>query len=145
MKSMYLGNAFSLNMVQGECNVEIREIADPIGLLSNSVFKNVIGHPETDVLVRNILEKGGLVVPPGERATIRLALGDVLVVAQYVGPRLTEGATSLPAGATLVWFSVRILVATQPCGCVLKCFHELTYCISCEFYGHNYECPLNSP
>ena len=37
------------------------------------------------------------------RITNKVDIGDVLIIAQYNGPRLEEGATSLPEGATLVF------------------------------------------
>jgi hypothetical protein len=40
--------------------------------------------------------------------SVALASGDEAVVAQYVGPRLPEGATALPEGANFSWFLVRV-------------------------------------
>lgn len=43
------------------------------------------------------------------RETMKLDAGDVLVVAQYVGPRLPEGATELPPNARIEYFTVQII------------------------------------
>lgn len=44
-------------------------------------------------------------VPRGARgAPIRY--DDAALIGQYIGPRLPEGATELPAGATIEWWLV---------------------------------------
>jgi hypothetical protein len=45
---------------------------------------------------------------PMNRATVQLTAGDVLFVAQYSGPRLPEGATSLPDGAKIEFLRVTL-------------------------------------
>jgi hypothetical protein len=40
---------------------------------------------------------------------VKLNQGTRLLVGQYDGPRLPEGATSLPEGATLTWFKVELV------------------------------------
>jgi hypothetical protein len=42
------------------------------------------------------------------RDNLSLAEADTLIVAQYRGPRLPEGAITLPEGAEIVFFKVRI-------------------------------------
>jgi hypothetical protein len=42
------------------------------------------------------------------RATVTLAHGDKLLVAQYSGPRLPEGCKTLPQGSTIKWIIVDI-------------------------------------
>lgn len=43
------------------------------------------------------------------RDSVRLKRGEYLIVGQYVGPRLAEGAMSLPKGATVKWVRVDIV------------------------------------
>ena len=45
-------------------------------------------------------------ISPTYRTSVTLAAGDVAYVAQFIGPRLPEGATALPEGATIVWYKV---------------------------------------
>ena len=40
------------------------------------------------------------------RINVLLKPGDMLIVGQYVGPRLVEGATLLPEGANIDWYKV---------------------------------------
>lgn len=43
---------------------------------------------------------------PVNRASYTLVPGEKLLVAQYKGPRLPEGATKLPEGATIEFYLV---------------------------------------
>ena len=94
----YVSNAFSLAMLNGNCNLSVEEI-------SEEVFDNVkddciscVGHEDT----ANIL---GVVF---NRASITLEKGDVLFVAQLQGGRLPEGATKLPDGFKFKFLKVRV-------------------------------------
>lgn len=110
---IYVVNSFSLNMVSQfyhedrSCLVRVSQVdIDMVKLFLKGKVKNAIGHADTDLLVRKLLEDVGYDLPPGERMTITDATW--LVVAQYSGPRLPEGTTSLPEGAALSWLIVRI-------------------------------------
>lgn len=60
---------------------------------------HAVGHADTAaVMGRDI----GLALAPGGR--VQLDTAAVLLVGAYVGPRLPEGATTLPAGAEISWF-----------------------------------------
>ncbi|MBI2642124.1 MAG: hypothetical protein HYW96_00935 [Candidatus Wildermuthbacteria bacterium] len=51
----------------------------------------------------------GVNLPPGQRGQVdwmRWIDGYPILVAQYVGSRLPEGATTLPTGARIIWFLV---------------------------------------
>lgn len=94
-------NSFSLNMLPMEAMnfVRVKKIAP------NEVpadVESAIGHVDTAKVVSNIL---GFEVKPN-RVSIKLSESDVLYVAQYTGPRLPEGATTLPEGASLEFFEV---------------------------------------
>ena len=43
---------------------------------------------------------------PAARVTVSLTHGEIILVGQYSGPRLPEGATTLPEGATIKWFTL---------------------------------------
>ncbi|MBR3353533.1 DUF1874 domain-containing protein [Candidatus Saccharibacteria bacterium] len=65
---------------------------------------SVIGHPDTANVVSGILGRPVAC----NRATIQLGDGDVLYVAQLMGGRLPEGATSLPEGFKISFRKVTI-------------------------------------
>jgi len=102
-----LTNAFSLNMLPGgfRGTVRIEEVSleEAKALLAEG-FESAVGHAETAALFGSLL---GMTVP-FNRATVVLAPGTRLVVGQYRGPRLPEGATSLPEGASISWYLVEV-------------------------------------
>jgi len=70
-----------------------------------------IGHQNTcDVLAGMISEKiGNPVSLSANRVSIALVPGEEIIVAQYIGPRLPEGATELPEGAKIEFLRVTVL------------------------------------
>ena len=101
MKTL-LGNAFSLNMLTAfPTSIQVAEIA-PADVPSEAV--SVVGHQDTANVFAAVL--GRLVA--FNRASVTLTVGDTLYVGQYSGPRLPEGASELPAGATIKWFRVTV-------------------------------------
>ena len=105
----YLLNAFSLSMLPpGNRLVSVEDITLQEAreeLHEGSLF-NAIGHADTDSIVRGLLDIKALL--PGVRLSIVLEPEDCAIVAQYSGPRLPEGATSLPEGAVILWKMVTI-------------------------------------
>jgi hypothetical protein len=108
---MRITNAFSLQMLDLE---EYSIIVGPaVGpdtiktiLLTESgiTLESAIGHPDTAAIVS--AELG--VDLPAARINVQLQPGDELLVAQLIGGRLTEGATTLPAGAKIVYRTVSV-------------------------------------
>ena len=110
MTKVVIANAFSLNMLTlevGITNLQVcpaspdvirEEIAEAGG------FTSIVGHADTAAIFSSLL---GLEVPCN-RATFTLEEDHVLFVGQYKGPRLPEGATSLPEGASVEWAMVTI-------------------------------------
>lgn len=76
----YLSNAFSLQMLEGDANIEVVEVSKD-AVPFNEVI-STIGHQDIATLL-------GV---PVNRANTRLKGGDILYVAQYIGDRLPEGA-----------------------------------------------------
>lgn len=99
-------NAFSLNMLAAfpaKISAEEITVAEAREALAEG-FTSAVGHKDTAAVFA-----AELGVPVSEnRTTVALAPGDVAVVGQYRGPRLPEGATTLPEGARIQW--VRLTV-----------------------------------
>ena len=102
---MYVTNAFSLNMLPSltaeitavEITLEsVKQIAEA-GLLNSA-----IGHADTASVVSTLL---GSEFEPN-RISLKLDEGEVVIVAQYYGPRLPEGSTQLPEGAEIKWVAI---------------------------------------
>lgn len=70
-----------------------------------------VGHEQTAALASASLEGAG--GDPGlvrfNRVSVRFTESTEMLICQYVGPRLPEGATTLPEGAELVWYIGRYL------------------------------------
>ena len=97
-----ISNAFSFNMVQGDkfpCSIRAQEISleELKEELRTSNWESSIGHGD---MAKVLSEMTGFNIPANRRND-SLENGDVLLIAQYTGPRLPEGATSLPEGAKI--------------------------------------------
>ena len=94
MKDVYLLNAFSLQMLEGDATVRFTEVSElPEGLTS------AIGHQDT----ANVL---GVEM---NRVNVTLRKGDTAFVAQLQGGRLPEGSTTLPKGFSFKFYKVEVL------------------------------------
>lgn len=101
-----LVNAFSPNMLpegfSGRLNFELisldeaRELAPQVA--------SAVGHADTATLFSAILDTPVEVF----RMNVELMPNMWLLLGQYRGPRLPEGATSLPEGASIAWYVVSI-------------------------------------
>jgi len=102
-----LSNAFSISMLpEFPVNLEIRKISveDVKTLLLQDGYLSAVGHED---LVKRIRELLGIPIQVN-RVSVKLDRADTLVVAQYIGPRLPEGATTLPEGARIEFFEIAI-------------------------------------
>jgi len=101
----YLGNAFSLQMLDTAVSTDIRVTPVDASVVANANFTSVIGHPDTAVIVSSILGKDVAC----NRTSVSLTKGDTLFVAQVIGGRLPAGATTLPDGFRLAFLKVTII------------------------------------
>jgi hypothetical protein len=121
---IYLSNAFSLQMQgENECTTHQCSLEDAKNILVNlvpgpyinrkeekngtdAIYKmtaqSCVGHADVAAVLSELIEFD----VPVNRISIKLNPGDILVVGQYVGPRLPEGATKLPDGARIDWYIV---------------------------------------
>lgn len=103
---MKILNAFSLNMLLAfPADISVREISlnEAKACLINGA-DSAVGHADTAAVFSTVL---GINVP-ANRVTVTLSKGETVLVGQYVGPRLPEGATTLPEGATIKWLLVEV-------------------------------------
>ena len=101
---MFILNAFSLNMLVGNSDIAVREITRAVAASLAPACVSAVGHADTAAVFSSVL---GVEIPCN-RATVALKEGDVALVGQYSGPRLPEGAVSLPEGATIKWLIVAV-------------------------------------
>ena len=99
-----ISNAFSFNMISRPAGViRYEEIsAEDVKPTLGDDFVNACGHS-----CELINDMTGLTLEKN-RINNSLEPGDTLVVCQYVGPRLEEGATSLPPGAKMRFLKVTL-------------------------------------
>lgn len=105
-----IANAFSLQMLgEGNSfNVKIvrRSVWDvKLMLATYPEIESYIGHKDTANIVSGIL---GVQVEANRRKLTVNPDGDLILVAQYEGERLPEGATTLPEGAKISFFTVLV-------------------------------------
>ena len=99
----FLTNAFSIQMLQKGGGVVSFEEITPEDIPADVV--SAVGHADTAAVLTNML---GFEVPMN-RINIVLDENTELFVAQLVGGRLPEGATTLPEGFSFKFYRVTIV------------------------------------
>ena len=97
----YLVNAFSIQMLSGPATVRFDEI-DATEVPADVV--SAIGHADTAAVLSDLL---GFEVPMN-RVNVTLDENTEIYVAQLVGGRLPEGATTLPQGFSFKFYRVTL-------------------------------------
>ena len=106
----HLVNAFSAGMLPAEGAVAVFAPLDQAQARAEAVgATSAVGHADTLRLFNAAL---GIEFPLA-RVSVALTRGDRLILGQYSGPRLPEGATSLPAGASIRWMLVTVLAMDE--------------------------------
>ena len=98
-------NAFSINMLSGSTSYRFSQVSleDAREMLSEGSFDSAVGHPDTAAIFSALL---------GQHVRCnRVSVSDPtrLLVGQYTGPRLPEGASQLPEGASIQWWVVSLI------------------------------------
>ncbi len=102
---MKILNAFSLNMITAfPVSVQVSELSLEEAKALVPQCESAVGHIDTANVFGSVL---GFTVPMN-RVTVTLSKGESALVGQYRGPRLEEGTTELPAGATIQWLLVTV-------------------------------------
>ena len=103
--AVYIANAFSLGMLpESGADLRVRPVDPGAFLAQDPEAESVVGHADTARLFSRLLGREVAF----NRATLRLQPGDRVLVGQYRGPRLPEGATELPEGAAVAWYLVEV-------------------------------------
>jgi len=107
-----IANAFSLNMLDlSEGLTDLEVYATSAELVREEIATaeecggevvSIVGHADTAAVFSTLLGRP----VPVNRVNIKLTQGVILLVGQYIGPRLPEGATTLPEGARIEWWTV---------------------------------------
>lgn len=112
MTKLFITNAFSINMLSNCVSLTFiplnnKQYIKP-EFINNPEFTltPAIGHADTAHVVQNDLNVdvelfNRISVQPDFKA------GDMMLVAQYTGARLPEGATTLPEGSKITYWLVR--------------------------------------
>ena len=99
MTKTYLSNAFSLQMIDAPAIISVIELTTAEFESIKTSATSCVGHPDTAAVL-------GVAC---NRISVKLEQGDTLIVAQLVGGRLPEGATTLPDGFSFKFLKVEIL------------------------------------
>ena len=101
----YLANAFSLNMLAvNSGSLRFNEVSTEhaSNYIKQQEYVSAVGHADTAKVFGSELRCDVAT----NRLTLKIGQGDTVLVGQYSGPRLEEGATTLPIGASIKWFLV---------------------------------------
>lgn len=101
----FLGNALASGMLpEGAFSKRYLTLEEAKRYVDVQWPTSVVGHENTAGLFSSMLGRPVAM----NRATVALNPGDELLVGEYSGPRLPEGATSLPEGAEIKWALYRV-------------------------------------
>lgn len=103
--NVYLGNAFSIQMLDVATEKEVRITPVCSSEVATSNFKSVIGHKDTSKVISSML----MMDVEFNRESITLGDNDILYVAQITGGRLPEGVTELPENFAIKFVKVEII------------------------------------
>jgi len=106
---IYLANALSLNMFNHltkpfKLNIKPMSQTEASNILKSNKFISAIGHADMANILTNMM---GVSITQN-RISLNINPGDTLIIAQYIGPRLPEGTTTLPENATIKFYHVTI-------------------------------------
>jgi hypothetical protein len=101
---MLITNAFSINMLNDAADLRFSRITaqSAAELLHLENWRSAVGHADTARVMSAVL---GVQIP-ANRVTVNYDGTEKMLVGQYKGPRLPEGATKLPEGAHIEWWLV---------------------------------------
>ena len=105
-----VSNAFSFNMVKAGCKARIEmevighcQVAEALG----TNWESTIGHADLAAIAS---ATAGVEIPPARKTVVLDEGQHRMLICQYQGPRLPEGANELPEGASVAWLAVKVWV-----------------------------------
>jgi hypothetical protein len=109
---MKIINAFSAGMLEPGKTAyarfspltELQAAQIAAGIHAAGQLESAVGHQDTAAVFSTSL---GVEIPFA-RITVKLGNGETCLLGQLSGPRLPEGATTLPEGASLEWMLVAV-------------------------------------
>ncbi len=102
---MKILNSFSLNMVAAfPAVISVEEISLGRARDLAKDVESFVGHVDTAAVFSQQLGVEVL----AHRGTVSMVNGESVLVGQYRGPRMPEGAKTLPEGATIQWCIVTL-------------------------------------
>lgn len=111
MYKIIITNSFSLTMLPEPGSMGILVIFKPVSIelmrywCAHEVeIVSAIGHADTAKIISGLLGRE----LPVNRISVKLTGEENLIVAQYTGPRLQEGASTLPEGAKVEFWEVSL-------------------------------------
>ena len=127
---IFIGNAFSLQMLDLSSGntLVIRPVTEEEAKEVAKLATSCVGHADTAAVMSSQLGFDVLC----QRTNVALAEEDQLLVGQFSGGRLPEGATTLPEGTKLSW----ILVTVVPKQ-VMQDYDNLAACSGASLVKYN--------
>jgi hypothetical protein len=106
---MIICNSFSLSMLpewvaSGQVRFRRLTLEEARDYVASLGYTSAVGHADTAVVFSQLL--GASVPVSRRRASFVPGIEEHILVGQYTGPRLPEGATTLPEGAEIQWILV---------------------------------------
>ena len=102
---MYIVNGFSFNMLSSlRALIRSTPISVDEAARYAATCESAVGHADVAAIFSATL---GVPIAMN-RATIKVAPGQSVLLGSYIGPRLSEGTKELPEGATIEWAIIDI-------------------------------------
>lgn len=105
MRKLVICNAFSINMLIDDSKIIFNkiDIKTAKDLVRENETLSIVGHTDTANVMSSLL---GTEIVPNRISWSWNEYDVLLLIGQFTGPRLPEGATTLPEGATITWWLV---------------------------------------
>jgi hypothetical protein len=106
---MYIANAFSLSMLpewvaKGQVRFQRLTLEEARNYVASWDYTSAVGHADVAEIFSQQL--GVEIIANRIKASFVPGITEEILVGQYTGPRLPEGATTLPEGAEIQWVMV---------------------------------------
>lgn len=132
---LYITNAFSIQMLPTvETGLTFKPITleQAMKMVKANIFISSVGHADTANVVSELLNAD----IPMNRIPIKLGDNDVVLIAQLMGGRLPEGATTIPDGMSIqFWVVANTDIKIGPCGLITSNIQCINTCGECDGNG----------